>query len=220
MDNKVKCNECGSNIRKIKLYIGGTIIEKRKILIIVFFVIIIITTLLFNYNYNISLFSKETLFWLFSTVLQAFAALIAFVATAIIFRLQNIRSEKNSIIERLRDLLRFFKNDEPLGYTHQDVINEAREIYSVEQKFWTDKSNQIKQLTERIDRLDKNSLGVKNSLQKSFIYNFIVMCLALIFLIFTEYIINYYLDISSVALILIFSFFSLFSVFRTLSVIR
>lgn len=213
------CKECGSTKRKIFMKCGNIYIDNNKIAItIVIGVVALLGVVAFTKKF--SWFSTDTLFWLFSAVLQAFAALIAFLATAIIFRLQNISNEKNLIVERLREVLVYFKSRESYGYTTEEIINIAREIDPNNHPGSSSEVRQVQQLYSRISILEKNAKEVRRSLKESFLNNFIVVLLSLVFLTLTDYIYKYNLDIPAVLIVLLFCFVSLNSAKKMVYLIR
>ncbi|MBU2559842.1 hypothetical protein KKA03_03015, partial [archaeon] len=72
---------------------------------------------------------SQTYFWVFSTIIQAFAALVALIGMFVVFRLQIIKSEIES---SYRDLSAFFRKnlskDQLESHIDYDIIKFEKEI--------------------------------------------------------------------------------------------
>lgn len=218
-ENTPSCEECGSSRRDLSIVIGSVIFDKGKIILTILLLFIISLGIFFSII-SFSIFSKETLYWVFSAVLQAFTGLVAFLAAVIIFRLQNINNEVNTIIGRLREELVHFKGAPAYNYTPQEAISNSQGIRPEDLTSSQGEARRIQGLYLRHSVLKDSANSVKLSLKKSFLNNLIVITLSLVFLIFTEYIEKASLDIMTISIILVFCITALLSVKKMLYLIR
>ena len=90
--------------QKLGDYFTGT--HKKKILYIGLLIIFIL--LLFISYYKKIIVDKNTLYWVFSSLVQALLALVALMGVVSIFKLQNLHNDENRILDE--------SNNRMLGY--------------------------------------------------------------------------------------------------------
>src|SRR4030042_287239 len=78
----VVCPECGSKKQDISIKLGSKRVISYSPIQILFWVIVALVSIP-SFYFSITVFSEETLFWFFSSVLQAFIALIALLAVVV-----------------------------------------------------------------------------------------------------------------------------------------
>lgn len=115
---------------------------------------------------------SQTYFWVFSTIIQAFAALVALIGMFIVFRLQSIKNELNS---SYRDLAGFYNSTLPRDRLVKQVDKDI-ERYKEEIKKRQDelKTNPVdlrkKQLEDEIKRFENSKTECENRIDIIFSY--------------------------------------------------
>jgi hypothetical protein len=219
--NEISCPECHTTGRSYKMNVGGKEhIDRFKVLSAIIVSLLIIIAIVCSFN-SISFFSKETLYWLFSAVLQAFAGLIAFLAAVVIFRMQVNYSELNNTADLIRQALLFFKGEAARSYTVTDIIREAADINPVvSQSSSKTEVNTVYVLYQRIIAAQQSNESAKQILKSSLAINLTVIISSLISLSLVEQISVHNIDISAVLFTIIYSIFALINTKKLLSFVH
>ncbi len=104
-------------------------VNKYKKYLTVFFYVtcaLVFTTILYNY----AIFEDQNLsYYLFSTIVQGFLALVGFLGTVVIFKLQLLQNELLSKAEMMRPLIENYRSKiDVTGYSPIDMIIESEKI--------------------------------------------------------------------------------------------
>ena len=150
----------------------------------------------------------ETLYWVFSSLVQALLALVALMGVVSIFKLQNLHSNESRILDESHDTMGGYfamLNDK---YSTIETLKSAIEAYiSINQS----KSNSlIIAMQQRIDVLILSKKLVADYAIRYTAYTFAVVLIALLFLIFSPQISAFYIGVISLYLIFILVSYSLF----------
>lgn len=172
--------------------------------------------------YPVSYFGKKSLpidllYWTFSTTAQAFVALGALFGMISVFKLQTTNNAIEVLSLKLKDLMVYFRGTSAFYYSSEDILREGKIIISEDHPASRDKVNMLKSV---IPILEEKFAGLKMVRSKTimFIKSVLeVVFFSLLFLASAPIICHYYLDLSSILVILTLSVFLIISTTRLIS---
>lgn len=137
--------------------------------------------------------SKESLLWFFSTTLQGFAALVAFLGVVVIFKLRVNLSHLSDLVNRSSSNVKHFKGLEAESYTEKETkeaIKELKERKITEDTAATNKVKltSIKEVAQSIETLEESNESAKSTFLVGFIWSFLVIFLSLLGLFLIDFI--------------------------------
>lgn len=189
-----KLGDCFTGTHKKKpLYIG---------LLIIFILLFLIS------YYKKIIVDKNTLYWVFSSLVQALLALVALMGVVSIFKLQNLYNEENRILDESNNRNLGYFTLLNNGYSTIEDFNSAIDKHLSERKL--EKTHFMVIMHNRIKNLMLSKKLVTNYAIKYTIFTFTVALLALFFLMIVSQISTFYLGINSLYLMFILTGYSLF----------
>ena len=115
--------------------------------------------------------SDDTLYWLFSTIAQAYGAIIGIIGLLVVYRLENQSRLRGSIMTKLLDEHRIadaFVNVRVAGWSPEDMIHHYRYPDSETKKNIDGLGNRIKlDLEDGITKIDR-SVELGKAIRKGF----------------------------------------------------
>lgn len=153
--------------------------------------------------------NTETLYWVFSSLVQALLALVALMGVVSVFKLQNLHSDESRIIDESNDPMRGYFALLNNRYPTIETLNLAIETYISNHKKENINSIIIA-MQQRIDYLLLSKKLVTDYATKYAVYTFAVALVALLFLFFSPQISTFYLGIISLYFMFILVSYSLF----------
>lgn len=197
-------------VKNFFLHLKRKVIRK-KILPLALLVLIILLGFGISFD-GIFTVSEKALFWTFSTVVQAFLALIAFGGIMAVYRLQLEDKELNDLLKASRGLVRYFKGDIVDSYSDVEIGKACMGIAKEKEKDHPGSKTElrlIKNLAENLEATETFRAVIKDQTLKFSRPTLFVVFISLLFLPFTFQIIKFHLDLSCLLIVLIFSFYSL-----------
>lgn len=163
----------------------------------------------------------ETLYWIFSTIIQSLVALVALMGIFIIFQLQSISSYEERVFQKLQE-----GNETPLarlGIT-RDAVDITGLLENIKRRLGEDAEEGegpiVGQVRKVQDKLKMNKWlreHLYNFAIKFGVYIFTVVLLCLFFLSFTPLISQYYLGLPAAFLIIFLSGYGFFLTIKGLA---
>ena len=208
-DSKV-CPECGSKRKSVHIqmhepiYIGKRSPKKLRasfsytLLHLIIYGVLIYSLFTFE---PIFIPRVETLDWFFSTVTQAYIALIALLVAVITFRLQQNNTERSELGRRIHEQSFHFLGSKADGMTIDDAISYAKSLNVTDHPSSKSQAEKIKALVKRVGFLEQSNQTSRKNLQRTFWASVLAAILSLIFLISVDYL--RYLSMESIALIIV-----------------
>lgn len=172
------------------------------------FVVLILLFILLNFlSYVLKVIvDVETLYWVFSTLVQALLALVALMGVVSIFKLQNLYDQRNKLLaESQSPMFTIHLNGE---YSTIEALFQAIDSYIVAKRIG--KPHYMITMKNRIDDFFLSKGLVVGYAVKYTVYTFSVAITALLFLMLAPVISALYLGINSLYLIFILTSYSLF----------
>jgi len=123
---------------------------------------------------------QNTSFYTFSTIVQGFLALIGFLGTVIIFRLQLIENDAQSTSDNLKPFVRDYRGLLTDSYSWIEMMNECEKISEIPDKLNSFYSSKIKVGYERLSKLNKEKSSIRNMMVDFSLLSLINIVLALI----------------------------------------
>ncbi len=151
--------------------------------------------------------NTETLYWVFSSLVQALLALVALMGVVSVFKLQNLHGDEGRILDESNDPMRAYFTLLNNRYSTIETLKLAIDTYVSNHEL---KNNLIAAIQQRVDNLLLSRKLVVNYAVKYAVYTFAVATVALLFLIFSPQISAFYLGIISLYLMFILVSYSLF----------
>lgn len=189
---------------KLGEYFTGS--HKKQPVYIVLIVIFIALNFL-SYCYELMV-NPETLYWVFSSLVQALLALVALMGVVSVFKLQNLHSHEQRILDETNDPGRGYFNLLNNRYSSINTLKTAIEHFLSSHD--VGETHLVATMSKRIEDLLLSKKLVADYAIKYTVYTFTVASLSLLFLIFTKQISSLYLGVNSLYLMFILSSYSLF----------
>jgi hypothetical protein len=136
----------------------------------------------------------------FSTVTQAYIALIALLVAVTTFRLQANNNERYELGARVLEQLKYFIDAEADGLTIEDALSEGKAIRN-KQYTHEVRVKRIENLITRVKRIEQSSITSKSRLKTTFVASVFAALSSLVFLLGVDYL--YQLHIEILALIVV-----------------
>lgn len=161
--------------------------ERRRIFYI--FVLFLFGIVLFVvYRYQIAI-NPETLFWVFSSIVQSLVALIAFIGVVVIFKYQNILMREDRLMEEMN------KPDSALAGLggELDSISGQELIAKINKHVFDDPSKEgfrakkLRQVRDELNSIEFIRNFLRENLVKFSVYILATILLNLFLLIFTPF---------------------------------
>lgn len=187
-------------------YFTGT--ERRRRFWEAVFLVFLFTIFL-EFYYKI-LIPQEILYWVFSSIVQALVALVALLGVVAVFKLQVLHDQGRRIIDAAL-------SPTPFTYLYASLCNQT--ITSIEELSWEinrilkdgeDREPRVKELKERIDNLFLSKNLITDLAIKFSVYTFAVAIIALLLLISSSLLYEYFLGLPILFLIFILTAYSFF----------
>lgn len=185
------------------------------LLIIIFVILFIFRTEIFN--------DQNLYYYTFSTIVQGFLALVAFLGTVVIYKLQIIEMELNKIGEKLIDFLFSMTGTQKyLAFTYIEIINESDQfIQSVNSKGMDEQNiNKIRIYSNKLKDLNNEKGEIRNNMVDFTILSFLNISLALIGIPLSKYFVNNQLFFVGYILLILNILISFVTLYYTWKVIR
>jgi len=166
---------------------------------------------------------QDTLYWIFSSLVQSLAALVALLGVVVIFKLQTISNREDRILEEMS------QNYSPLAYFVG--VTAVQEITSIEELLLkvnkiTDNNtgeqgdyhiNVLRTIKNKLEHFREIKLFIHDFMIKFSVYTFAVIILNLIFLSISHLIYQYNLGLPVIFSVIILTAYSLFLVIKGMS---
>jgi len=199
-------------IYKIYQYIGDYFTGKRRYFYVLIFAIFI---LLIPISFFLKvIIPRDTLYWVFSSIVQALLAFVALFGIMVVFKLQNIHVNEERLIEGLN------KGNSALAMLGGDIsATSIQELLKNIKKFVgeDDRSaisgshyKKLKAARELIESYLREKIFIREFMLKFIIYTSGVVVLALIFLAISHVLYQYNVGLPAMFLIIILTVYSLF----------
>jgi len=195
--------------QKLGNYFTGT---HRKKYLYIFLVIIFILLSVISIIYKINI-PIDTLYWVFSSLVQALLALVALMGVVSIFKLQSLKSSEDQFLMMSREHTYTYYTGAP----SPTIKLLLEKIESIIKSGNISASNHLSILRDNIKDIENSKKIVTDYAIQYTIYTFFVVLLSLLFLIFTAQIYLLYMGIPLLFLIFILSSYSLFLVAKGFS---
>lgn len=206
---------------KIYQHIGNFFTGRRKQFFALFCVIFIILVGVSIY-YQIKI-PQDTLYWIFSSLVQSLAALVALLGVVIIFKLQTISNREDRVLEEMSQnysSLAYF-----VGVTAVQEITSIEELLLKVNKITDNNTgeqgdyhiNVLRTIKNKIEHFREVKLFIHNFMIKFSVYTFAIIILNLVFLSVSHLIYQYNLELPIIFLVIIFTSYSLFLVIKGMS---
>lgn len=179
--------------------------SRRRNWLYIFFLVVFIVLIPITHRLEITV-EAETLYWVFSSLVQALLALVALMGVVTIFKLQNLNESKKMLAQEIFDskwmALTYGK------YTPIEILLLAIDKFIANNATsGAHRINALKQLLE--DNLLARNLVIDYA-RKFSIYTFAIVLLSLIFLMFTQQISDLYAGVNTLFAMFVFTSYSLF----------
>lgn len=199
-------------IYKIYQHIGNYSTGRRRcffVSIILIFLLLIPISIHFKVN-----IPRDTLYWVFSSIVQALLAFVALFGVMAIFKLQSIHINEERLIEGLNkgnSALAILGGDLSATST-QELLENIKKIIGEDDKSAISGSNykKLKGARELIEAYAREKVFIREFMLKFIIYTSSVVVLALIFLATSYILYQYNMGLPAVFLIIILTIYSLF----------
>ena len=206
---------------KIYQHAGNYFTGRRKqfftLMCIVFIVLIGVSI-----YYQIKI-PQDALYWIFSSLVQSLAALVALLGVVIIFKLQTINNREDRILEEM--------SKSHSSFIYFVGVTAVQEITSIEELLLkiskiTDNNtgeqgdyhiNVLKTIKNKLEHFREIKLLMHNFMIKFSVYTFAVIVLNLIFLSTSHLIYQYNFGLPIIFLVIILTSYSLFLVVKGMS---
>ena len=188
--------------QKLGDYFTGT--SKKQFLytlVVIFFVFLLLISYIQKINVPV-----DTLYWVFSSLVQALLALVALMGVASIFKLQSLKSSEDQFLMIARESTYTYYIGVPPP-TIELLIEKIEPIITSNN---LNKSSHIFVLRENIRDIKVSKELVTSYAIEYTVYTFFVALLSLLFLIFAPTISLLYIGIPTLYLIFVLATFSLF----------
>src|SRR3989344_6728603 len=203
---------------KIYQHVGNHFTGKRNQFFILMCIIFVILTSVSIY-YQIKI-PQDALYWIFSSLVQSLAALVALLGVMVIFKLQTISNKEDKILEEMSQ--NYSSLAYLIGVTAVQEITSIEELLLKINKITDQNVNEQSDFRINILRTIKNKLKhfreikifIHNFMIKFSIYTFAVIILNLIFLFISHLIYQYNLGLPIIFSIIILASYSLFLVIK------
>ncbi|MFA6194686.1 MAG: hypothetical protein WC719_03010 [Patescibacteria group bacterium] len=141
--------------------------------------IILLTLLIMFLLYNYKKISGDNFYYyLFSTIAQGFLALVGVLGTAVVYRLQLIENDLNSVCDKLISIVARYRGDAVYGYSWTDFKNQRSQL---EKSFENLPSREVlKVLLKKNDELSDNRGEIRNSIVDFSIVAFLDVAMAVL----------------------------------------
>lgn len=189
---------------KLGEYFTGS---RRKQPVFIALIFVFIALNLLSYRQEI-IVDSETLYWVFSSLVQALLALVALMGVVSVFKLQNLHSHEQRVLDETNDPGRGYFTLLNNRYSTIHALKAAIESYLSSHQIG--ETHLISTMNKRIDDLLLSKRLVANYAIKYTVYTFAVALLSLLFLILTKQISELYLGLNALYLSFILSSYSLF----------
>lgn len=150
----------------------------------------------------------ETLYWVFSSLLQALLALVALMGVVSIFKLQNLQSNESRILDEVNNPMNGYFSLLNNRYSTIESLHSA--IGEFLSKSKREETHIIVVMQYRIDDLLSSKMLVTDYAVKYTIFTFTIALVALLFLMLVSQISFLYLGVNSLYLMFILTSYSLF----------
>ncbi len=188
--------------QKLGDYFTGS--KRRRLLyalVVIFFVSILVISTCFKLSVSI-----DTLYWVFSSLVQALLALVALMGVVSVFKLQSLKSSEDQFLMIARESTYTYYIGAPPS-TIELLLSKIEPVISSNN---LDKSNHLHILRDNIMEVRSSKELVVNYATKYAIFTFLVVLLSLLFLMCTTYISRFYLGVPSLYLMFVLTAYSLF----------
>ncbi len=199
-------------VYKTYQYIGDYLTgRRRQFFILATLLIIILIALSIYFKIEIP---QETLYWVFSSIVQALLAFVALFGVVAVFKLQNIHTNEERLIEELnkgKSLLAILGGVLSAISAEELLNNIKRAIGDKDERAISgDIYKQLWIAKERLETYRWATGFVREFMLKFIIYTFGVVILSLIFLATSHFIFQYNLGLPAIFLIILLTVYSLF----------
>lgn len=159
---------------------------------VIVFIMLIVLFLMINAD-NIFI-NKNLYFYTYSTIVQGFLALVAFLGAIVIYKLQLIEMDLNKMRDRVIPSLRFFLGTTADTLSWFEAMNEARKIMGQKQKenWQKENANIIKIYYRKMKKISREKRAIRSKMVYFSFVSFINIGIALISLLFTEIFAGFY----------------------------
>ncbi len=154
--------------------------------------------------------SEDVLFWTFSTVVQAFMALIALLGMVGIYKLQVINNEIDKTVELIRMTVQYFRGLRAQGYSREEIIMHCNRISQEEHPGSSGELSIMQAVNKKFGNLLDKEKEIKKNVIYFATYTVFIVYLSLFFLSWTDNIIvNNLFSRFTLVIVIILSLFSL-----------
>ncbi len=195
--------------------------QNKKIISFILYLILAILYLyiLWNYKGLISNSDLSVFYYSFSTIVQGFLALVGFLGSLSVYKLQLIETEASKVSQGLEPSIAMYKGEHVARtYSWIEMMNECGYILDNKESNW--EIDKVRSGHEKFIKLRDEKNSVRNSMLDFSVMSMVNIIFALIMLPLSKLLITNNLLFWSVALLLINVSLSLFSAKKAISVIR
>jgi hypothetical protein len=145
--------------------------------------VVLLFILLFLFSNGI--FRDQNLYYyVFSTIVQGFLALVALLGAVVVYKLQIIETDLNGTRDRMENDLTYFLGQAPYSFSWAEAMNEAKKILDANDKNSTHESHikRIEMNWNKLDGLNKERSIIRSKMVDFCLGSFLNIGTALIFL--------------------------------------
>jgi hypothetical protein len=149
------------------------------------FYLFVVGILYFIYFFRKTIFiDPTTYYYIFSTITQGFIALVAFLGTVIIFRLQLYENEMEKISDSVSGFIKYYRGTDINTYSAIEMMRACQDILAV--KSSTAYRLEIEKIYHHMSVVNTTKGETRNQMVEFTIISFVNVSLALISLVFPQ----------------------------------